>query len=68
MIKYEASSDDEDDSTPEKVQPKQKNKDDEKKKTGLFSGVKNFFKLNKKEARERRYMSTKSKKLPKNFA
>ena len=34
----------------------------------LFSGVKSFFKLSKKEERERKIMSTKSKKLPKNFA
>ena len=39
-----------------------------KSKPGVFSGVKSFFKLSKKEERERKIMSTKSKKLPKNFA
>ena len=37
-------------------------------KQGLFSGVKSFFKISKKEEKQRKELSTKSKKLPKNFA
>jgi hypothetical protein len=34
----------------------------------ILGGVKSFFKYSKKEQRDLKVMSTKSKKLPKNFA
>ena len=34
----------------------------------MFAGVKSFFKLSKKEEQQAKILSTKSKKLPRNFA
>lgn len=68
---YENSSSDEETRKMKKIKKKsnsQKNDTEAAVKQGLFSGVKSFFKLSKKEERERKILSTKSKKLPKNFA
>ena len=64
-----------DDESPDKVPAKKKsahskakNVPDVTPKARLISGVKSFFKLSKHEERERKHASTKSKKLPRNFA
>ena len=71
-INYDAyensSSDDESRKKKPKKKGNEKKADPDAIKQGLFSGVKSFFKLSKKEERERKILSTKSKKLPKNFA
>lgn len=82
MNDYESqSSDDEDGPTLTLKQVKQK-KDRKKKadklkkkqakleedKNGMFSGVKSFFRISKKEEQMRKKDSTETKKLPKNFA
>ena len=44
-------------------------KNEQKQHLGYFSGISSFFKkLSKNEMRQRKFMSTQSKKLPKNFA
>lgn len=45
---------------------KQAKEDDSK--NSMFSGVKSFFRISKKEEQLRKKESTESKKLPKNFA
>lgn len=55
---YEDSSSD-DGAKKKKIEPKNKN---------MFSKMRSFMGLSKKEQKDRQIMSTKSKKLPKNFA
>ena len=57
-----------DDSSDDSRSKKKKKKDKEEDGKGLFSGMKSFFKISKKEEKERKHFSTSSKKLPKNFA
>jgi hypothetical protein len=56
------------DGESKKKKPNPKKKAKEEQKGNLFSKMRSFVGLSKKEERERRIMSTKSKKLPKNFA
>jgi hypothetical protein len=64
---YENSSSDED-TSKKKIKKKVNDKKDDGVKQGLFSGVKSFFKMSKKEEKFAKILSTKSKKLPRNFA